>query len=192
MSEISLSVIIPYYRGLNYIEKTVESIKTISHSKEILIIDDGSGDGSIDKLKSIYDGDEEVKVFTKENGGIADTKNYGLERAMGKYLFFSDQDDLVIGETIDKAIDKLETEGADAAFFSTEMFYEENRPNKPCDTVKVEEVLLKGSIRSELLAQTLLHRSSKYATKFMHLWMGVYNRDFIMGNHIGFKSFVDI
>lgn len=192
MENVILSVIIPYYKGINYIEKTVASIKTISHSKEILVIDDGSGDGSFDKLQKIYAGDDEVTVYAKKNGGIADTKNYGLERAKGEYLFFCDQDDIVVGETIDKAIDRFEEKQADAAFFSTEMFYEENRPNKACDTVLMDLTLEKRQIRNELLTQTLLHRPSAYCTQFMHLWMGVFRRKFVVDNYIGFKSFVDI
>lgn len=192
MKNVVLSVIIPYYKGLNYIEKTVNSVKTINNTKEIIIIDDGSDDGSFDKLKELFTSDSEVVLHTKRNGGIADTKNFGLERAGGKYLFFCDQDDIVVGKTIDKAIDRLEENNVDAAFFSTEIFYEENRPNKPCDTVLVDKVLDASKVKSELLVQTLLHRPSQYCTQFMHLWMGVYRRDFIVDNLIGFKNFVDI
>lgn len=87
----AISVIIPFFNGLEYIQEAIASalIET-ALPIEILVIDDGSSE-NIDQLKSKY-GDN-VRFFRKPNGGVASARNYGLKHASGKYIALLDQDD---------------------------------------------------------------------------------------------------
>lgn len=90
------SVIVPVYNVETQLRLCVESIINQSFSDlEILLIDDGSKDSSgkiCDELATQY---SNIKCFHKENGGLSDARNYGIDRASGKYLLFIDSDDVI-------------------------------------------------------------------------------------------------
>ncbi len=192
MTGPDISIIIPFYRGLNHIEQTVKSARAISRSKEILIVDDGSGDGSFDRLKELYDTDEEIRLMQKENGGIADARNFGLNAAAGRFVFFMDQDDTAVANVIDDALNMADEDSCDMVFWTTEMSYESDRENQKCDIVHKRAVLEKPEVTEVILKQILTHASSEYATVFRHLWMGLYRREFVTGHGISFRSFISI
>lgn len=100
-----LTVVIPYYNMGQYIEDCIRSIKASSYPGiEILIIDDGSTDeGSIEVLKQLGR-DKGVKVYRKQNEGLAETRNFGAVRAEGEFLAFLDADDRVGQDYYEKAI----------------------------------------------------------------------------------------
>lgn len=91
-----VSVIIPVYNTKDYIVRCVESVEAQNFEDyEILIIDDGSTDGSsavCDELSQRFDN---VKVFHKENGGVSSARNLGLDNAKGEYVIFIDSDDTI-------------------------------------------------------------------------------------------------
>lgn len=92
MSEIS--VILPLYNGEKYIKRTIERIKSQSfHDWELIIVDDGSTDSGFSIAAQEAEDNFQIKVFHKDNGGICSARNYGIERAGGKYISFIDQDD---------------------------------------------------------------------------------------------------
>ena len=96
IKEELISVIIPVYNVEKYIVCCLESILNQSYKNlEIIIVDDGSNDGSgeiCDKYKML---DSRVKVIHKEDGGLSDARNVGMEIATGNYITFIDSDDYV-------------------------------------------------------------------------------------------------
>lgn len=96
MTNSLISVIVPVYKCEKYLKKCVGSILSQSYSNlEVLLIDDGSPDGSPAICDSFAAADKRVKVFHKENGGASSARNVGLENATGDYVCFVDSDDLV-------------------------------------------------------------------------------------------------
>lgn len=95
-SEELISVIVPVYNVKKYINRCVDSIIHQSYKNlEIILVDDGSTDGSgflCDNYKQV---DSRIKVIHKENGGLSDARNAGLEIAVGKYVTFVDSDDWI-------------------------------------------------------------------------------------------------
>ncbi|MBU3048609.1 glycosyltransferase [Chryseobacterium indologenes] len=92
-----VSIIVPVYNVENYLAKCLDSLVNQSlQDIEILVIDDGSKDKSGDIIEQ-YAGKypEKIKAFTKENGGLSDARNYGIDRATGEYIGFVDSDDYV-------------------------------------------------------------------------------------------------
>ncbi len=187
---MKLSVIIPFYKGGEYIDRTVEAVKKINYSKEILIVNDGSPDGSFAMVEEKYALDSEVKLFSKENGGIISARNYGVEHANGEYLMFSDQDDIPVGDVITKAVERADSSKADVLLWSTVMTYKEQREDKACDVIVCDALLNREEIVDVILRQILTNSSSEYANQIRHLWMGLYRREFVIKNRITFKRFI--
>lgn len=90
-----VSVIIPVYNGEQYIKRSVESVLQQSiEDIEILILDDGSTDGSLALCREYEKKYPDlIKVFNHPNMGVANTRNKGVSLANGKYIMFLDQDD---------------------------------------------------------------------------------------------------
>jgi glycosyltransferase involved in cell wall biosynthesis len=111
-----LSVIIPVYNVSEYIERCVMSVIYQSYPCiEIILVDDGSTDGSgniCDKLSQRY---ANVNIIHKTNGGLSDARNAGLDVAIGEYICFIDGDDYVHKDTYYFLISTLEDIDADIA-----------------------------------------------------------------------------
>ncbi|WP_276877106.1 glycosyltransferase family 2 protein [Chryseobacterium joostei] len=92
-----ISIIVPVYNVENYLTKCLDSLVNQSYRNiEVLVVDDGSKDKSAEIIKSFaLKYPEKIKAFTKENGGLSDARNFGIERATGDYIGFVDSDDYV-------------------------------------------------------------------------------------------------
>ena len=89
-----LSIIVPVYNAEKYIEKCASCILEQSYQNiELILVNDGSKDNSLELCKSIAEKDDRVKVFSKENGGAASARNLGIKNATGDYIGFCDADD---------------------------------------------------------------------------------------------------
>lgn len=89
-----ISVIVPIYKVEDYLPKCVESIRRQTHSNlEIILVDDGSPDGCGAICDEFAKKDSRIRVIHKENGGLSDARNAGIEVAKGDYLAFVDSDD---------------------------------------------------------------------------------------------------
>lgn len=92
--EIKVSVIVPVYNTIEYLDKCITSLlnQTLKE-KEIILVDDGSTDGSGKLLEEYAEKYPEIKVIHTENGGQGRARNIGIASAKGKYLMFCDSDD---------------------------------------------------------------------------------------------------
>lgn len=102
-----ISFIIPAYNAENTIERAINSILNQEHTSleyEIIVVNDGSIDNIDEKMKKFKENNK-IKYFKKENTGVADTRNYGVEKAQGEYIIFVDSDDY-ISKTLLQDIEK--------------------------------------------------------------------------------------
>ena len=89
-----ISVIVPIYNTKQYLEKCIESIRAQTYKDlEILLIDDGSTDGSSEICDYYAKEDARIKVIHKPNGGLSSARNRGIDEARGDYIGFVDSDD---------------------------------------------------------------------------------------------------
>ena len=96
MANTKVSVIIPVYNAKNYIEKTLNSILNQSiDSLEIIVINDGSTDGSKDILDYYDNTHDNIKVIHQKNKGVSAARNLGILSSTGEYIGFVDSDDLL-------------------------------------------------------------------------------------------------
>lgn len=91
-----ISLIIPAYNAQNYIARSIDSaLASNFNDLEIIIVNDGSTDSTQEVINWYCANYPNVISYQKENGGVADTRNYGIERANGEYIAFMDNDDLI-------------------------------------------------------------------------------------------------
>ncbi|WP_448779202.1 glycosyltransferase family 2 protein [Bacteroides congonensis] len=89
-----LSLIIPIYNKEKYIDKCLESILCQSFQDfELVVVDDGSTDGSVEKIKAFDD--NRIHLFCRSNSGVSCARNYGILNARGEYIVFIDSDDYI-------------------------------------------------------------------------------------------------
>ena len=92
----TISVIVPVYNVEKYLRCCVDSILAQTFTDiEVLLVDDGSTDGSGAICDEYAEKDSRVRVFHKENGGVSSARNLGLDEAIGKWIMFVDSDDMV-------------------------------------------------------------------------------------------------
>ena len=117
-NRILLSVIIPFYNREKTLSCAVDPVlKVKSDSIEVLLVDDGSTDGSKRLCDEYAEKDKRVKVFHKANGGVSSARNLGIDNAQGKYVFFCDSDDCVYSEVLDNALTRLSESDCDLYIF---------------------------------------------------------------------------
>lgn len=114
-----ISVIIPIYKAEKYIEKCVGAVQKQSYQNlEIILVDDGSPDGSGVICDRLAKEDSRIRVLHKENGGAATARNAGLDVMTGKYIAFVDADDYMELNYIETLYDTLSKKNAQVAICS--------------------------------------------------------------------------
>ena len=108
-----ISVIIPVYNKAEYVNDCVESFRAQTDDNfDIVIIDDGSTDDSPSICSKLAESDERIRYYRTENRGAAAARNYGLNKAEGKYVAFADADDTVKPEYLAYLRNNLENSDA--------------------------------------------------------------------------------
>ncbi len=124
---MKLSVIIPAYNAENYLERCVNSIieqKMPFEDFEIIIVDDGSKDGTYKRALEISSRYPNISAYTQPNQGQSGARNNALERAKGEYVWFVDADDYILPGSIDKLYSIADKEHLDALYFLLQQHYE--------------------------------------------------------------------
>lgn len=91
-----ISVIVPVYNRENKIRRCVDSIRKQTYQDlEIILVDDGSKDDSLQVCRQMHEEDSRIKVLHQENAGVSAARNYGMANATGEYIAFVDSDDMI-------------------------------------------------------------------------------------------------
>lgn len=137
---VTFSVIVPVYNVEKYISKCLDSILGQSCDDfEIIVVNDGSPDNSqsvIDNYVEKYP--LKIKSYIKENGGLSDARNYGIDRASGEYMLFIDSDDYISPDLLSELKNTIETEKSDVIRFAAQIVYETGETGEilKCDYFK--------------------------------------------------------
>lgn len=119
-----VSVIVPVYNVERYLDKCIKSIIGQSFIDfELLLIDDGSTDSSGDICEVYNTKDSRVRVFHKENGGLSDARNYGIDRAMGMFYTFIDSDDYIGSDYLKILVELVDKYEADISVIKSKNIY---------------------------------------------------------------------
>lgn len=111
---VDVSVIVPAYNVSKYLERCVSSIQAAPIPRlEILIVNDGSQDGTSEIARALARDDARIRVFDQENAGLSRARNVGLANSGGRYVAFVDADDYLDPVRFASAVSSAETSGAD-------------------------------------------------------------------------------
>ena len=166
-----VSIIVPVYNGEQRVNRCAESILNQDYPElELILVDDGSRDGSWERMQTIAEGDSRVRIIHKENGGVSSARNRGLAEACGRYIQFADVDDWLPMDATKLLVREMESNPAELVIGD---FYR----------VVAMNVSRKGSIakagllsRREYADQMMLGPADLY---FGALWNKLYQRDII-------------
>ena len=126
MAEVS--IIVPVYQVENYIRQCIDSILVQTFTDfELILVDDGSKDKSGQICDEYAVLDQRVKVIHKENGGLSDARNCGMDQAVGNYFMFVDSDDYIEPTMLEYLYKALMNKEADIAVCNFLHFFEEDR-----------------------------------------------------------------
>ena len=107
--EKGIAVIIPAYNAEEYLDLSIGSVLDQTYKGfELIIVDDGSKDGTLELCKKYALSDNRIKVYHKKNGGVASARNYALDRIDKEYVMFMDADDYIDRDFIKKHIEVAE------------------------------------------------------------------------------------
>lgn len=124
-----ISVIVPFYNGEKYLKECIDSILNQDYKKlEILLVNDGSKDNTINLLKEYEEKDKRVILINQKNAGVSSARNSALDKATGKYICLIDQDDYIDKDYISYFYKLIKENNADIAL--TPMPYKTNESNK--------------------------------------------------------------
>ncbi len=188
-----LSIVVPVYNGEQYLAQLLDSICAIcAVSIEVVVVNDGSSDSSERMIKEYQEKDARIKYYSKENGGIVSARNYGLERATGKYLFFADQDDKLEAAVVEQSIQRMEEENADMLLFSTE-YFDDTGKRWPCDAVYEAGSFDENEIADIFIRKLVTRYTKREVVSYIgHIWAAIIRRDMVQEYGIHFKRFMAI
>lgn len=137
-----VSVIIPVFNVKEYLEECIGSVLSQDyHNLEVIIVDDGSTDGS-GRICDEYKRDERVRVIHKENGGLANARNAGIDASRGEYITFIDSDDFYIkSHTISSSLEAMQSTGSDISAFHYTSRLRKSRRNNAARLMTPEEAI---------------------------------------------------
>ena len=146
-----ISVIIPCYNYGKYLSDAIESALAQTYKNiEIIVVDDGSTDNTVE-IANKYP----VKIFTQNNRGLSATRNFGISKATGQWIFPIDADDKIIENCFEQLLEKAKKENADIVCPGLQEFEGRNRSHRYAD----KNLTLKGfKITNQVHASCLYKR----------------------------------
>lgn len=196
--KILVSVLLPVYNVENYLKKCLNSIINQNYKNlEIIIIDDGSTDHSLEIIKKYAKQDHRIRYYSRENRGLLKTRIEELKLCVGDYIAFIDSDDWVDADYIEKLVYAAEVHGADVVRCGDVIeFVKEGRRRvfgKSCkDPIIIKDdffdqmveefymTSLYNSVHSEIIRSSIITKNL-----FDELWI---NHDVEIGEDIVFNS----
>lgn len=173
MEKYLLSILIPVYNASKFLNRCIDSIvkqKEFNNNVEIVIINDGSKDNSLEIINSYISKYNNIHVISRENQGIGPTRNELLDNTHGKYFWFVDADDYISKDSLSKIIPLLQSDSYDMLLLS--YYWGSNEKGK--------NVVYSGEYESGLdLTDKDIHNNS--------LWTRVYRTSIINDKKIRFN-----
>ncbi len=175
-----VSVVIPTYNAEKFIRECLKATLDQTYDNlEIIIVDDGSTDSTVDICKTYAERDGRIKLFNLENRGVSSARNYGMKKADGDYIVFFDADDYPEKELVARYMAAYEEwHGKDVAFVCCGMFYD-NLYNKNVDNREIVLESGHGYIKGETY---LLNRKTASTLSWLKLFNFVTNKCYDLRN----------
>lgn len=126
MQKELISVIVPIFNNKKFLTRCINSILTQTYKNiEVLLIDDGSNDGSSEICDKYTFIDSRIKVYHIKNSGVSTARNYGLDNVKGKYVCFVDSDDYIDNKYVEILYNNLISSGSDISICGHNIVFED-------------------------------------------------------------------
>lgn len=113
-----VTIVVPVYNSARSIQRCLDSLLVQSEcSIQVVCVNDGSTDDSLNVLRQIAQADDRVLVIDQENAGVSCARNAGIDVAEGETVFFVDADDYIDAQTVERVLHAMESADAEAAVF---------------------------------------------------------------------------
>lgn len=179
---IELSIILPTYNVEKYLPKCIESlIKWEAPYVEYLFVNDGSTDFSAQIIQTYSEIDTRVKLLSKKNGGCASARNYGVEKAQGRYIGFVDPDDFIDESMFQKLLSRAMMGNYELVYCGYQEYYEDSEKTKPAENDYFGEPYLTGTYGSDKVQ--LLAVNTRVA-----IWRCLYKKSVLYDKNIWFHE----
>ena len=180
---IDVSIIMPIYNVEKYLDKAIKSVLNQTHRNiELILINDGSPDNSIEICRHYEKADKRVHVINQENTGVGYARNAGLAKAIGEYIYFIDPDDYIEANLIRDNVKLAKEASADLIVFG---FFEETTSKNGKGTKKLN---LPKSASSDTMIQFREQFYDYYSFTPYALWNKMYRHQYLIENQIQFST----
>lgn len=177
MRKPKLSVVVPVYNTEKYLDKCLESITAQTMDDlEIICVNDGSTDGSLDILSAWAEADNRIKIYTVPNGGLGKALNFGFRHSNGEYLTEVDSDDWIDPRMYEKLL--AVADGADIVKCGFYVWYGDE--SVPRMMAKQSRTICPRELKNYNLLKIFGFQPS--------FWSAIYRRDFIVKNDLWFRE----
>lgn len=179
-----ISVIIPVYNVEKYLCECLDSvINQTLQDIEIICINDGSTDNSLEILKKYAKNDNRIVIIDKKNEGAGEARNKGLDKASGEYLAFLDGDDFYNLDYLEKIYAKAKLTNADIVVCAANSFNDGTKETKP----------MSWSLRMDLIPQKEIFNYKDFSNYIFNCfqnwnWNKLYKNNFVKSNNIYFQK----
>lgn len=179
-----ISVIMPIYNGEKYLRNSIENIiKQNFIDLEVILVNDGSTDCSLEICKEYAEKDNRIKIIDKPNGGICAARNAGIRVAKGEWLSFADQDDNICDGIYDVFSTAISS-NVDMIVAGKRLLMVDDLDNVVSDiTYNYSPLELNDT---QTILQTILNKNNSGI--LMHIWNCIYRRETILDNGIFFDE----
>ncbi len=159
-----VTIIVPVYNTSKYLNKCLDTLLAQTYENiEIILVDDGSTDNSLEICKSYEEKDKRIVVISKANGGSSSARNVGLDAANGSFVGFVDSDDYVDGDFVSLMMEAIEKYDVPMAQISRDEINEDGTKKDDICTPPKEDYMISSK---EQLRELLLHRGDcSYCTR---------------------------
>lgn len=179
-----VSVIIPVYNAEKYLRQCLDSVCSQTLKElEIICVDDGSTDQSLDILREYEANDSRLKVVVQANGGAGAARNNGLRAASGECLSFLDSDDFFEPDMLECSYNELKKYQADFVVFESDQYHMDVQK-----FVKNPWVLRVKDIPPYMPFTYRELTDNVFKTFVGWAWDKLYSRDFVLNNHLWFQE----
>lgn len=184
---VKVSVIVPVYNSRKYLKECIESIINQDLEEiELILVNDGSTDNSLDICQKYAMKDSRIKIIDKQNGGVSSARNAGIDAAKGEFIGFVDSDDWINPEMYSNMYKKVKETGSDICICN---FFEDYFGYSIPNILKINKnILLKDDIINDLILNMIaLNDIDSNSLPIMgNVWRLLINREIIKKNNIKF------
>ncbi len=181
-----ISLIVPVYNTEKYLGECIESILDQTYTNiELILVNDGSTDSSLEICKKYKEMDNRITVVCKMNSGVSDTRNQGIANASGKYICFVDADDMIKKNYVEILYTEIIHNDIDVVFCNFEYDYNGK-------LIKKKPRLLAGTYNTSDVENIIIDDGTMSGILFGSVWGAIYKKSIIEENNIKFNRDISV